>query len=146
MSKAASASASALVAAGVLLHLGFARYSMTGMLLRLERHTAGVDFDAIFLTFPHMKRLYGLAGLTGNLRHTLTLFAVQCLGLLIHTFRRGVARRDCLFAAPAVVSQLLFLFYNSNLWRSPLGETLTGIVSADQSACTGLDGNPLDNG
>ena len=119
--------ASALVAAGVAIHLAVSRYAMQRR--RYRQRAGGADFNAIFSSFPHLKRLYGLAGLSGDVTHTLAFASLQCLAVLIHTFRRGISLRDCLFAAPALVSQLWFVFYNSNLKRSPLGSALTALAS-----------------
>lgn len=111
------AAASVLVAASVMLHACFARW-VVSQCVRPRSAPSGVDFNTIFSSFPHLKRLYGLSGLSGNIKHPLLLFSLQLLAVLIHTYRRGLVLRDCLFSAPALLIQTTSLFYNSNLWRS----------------------------
>ena len=90
------AAASVLVAASVMLHTCFARWVIS-QCVRPRSAPSGVDFNTIFSSFPHLKRLYGLSGLSGNIKHPLLLFSLQLLAVLIHTYRRGLVLRDCLF-------------------------------------------------
>jgi len=100
---------------GAFLHVCI---GLRAVSFRMKRAPVGVDYDTIFTLFPHMRRLYASAGLSGYMRHGLVLFFMQVLAVGIHTFRRGhITLRDCLFSTPAVVSQLYFVYYNSNAWR-----------------------------